>query len=896
MQKQHQERQHVLAAGATKDNQSTSLTVHLQTTTDSVIKMKMQLESEVKQRDSKIAELQSTIKEMTKNLINLQQHSESLSHKLQYELLKRGNIIVKVESTRNICSTLQEHIKFLSDTLKRCTEEKDLMKTVQLEYLTELEALVIKTRDCQKTLNEVSHQRDCIVQKFNFEKQARQKLLEEVSAMKQESAKMLDDVKEAENAARSREDKLAEQISQKDAELIELKTLNESVSSQLKQLEETSKEKQMIFDADREKLETAIAERDCFLSEKNAELEKCMSELQSKLNTIHELERETTELIASVASKESEICLLSSQLSAVQQELHEKISSLDAMLSEKTSLEEKVSGIAPLEAEIEELKVASFNASEEIKNLLEKCETSNSKCSELESLLVETKLLFCQGKAQLEELALEAGSLRVKNENLEREMKSALDKLQQSREIISNLQNKVELEMKERESLQLTLDVLKSSNETESGEMTNKVAQLSSLLAKSKTELAMKDEAITNLINQISTLQISLDEALELRSNERKALESKTSNLNKELDGKAKEIDALLKTSKMLQENVVRFEEEISQMQNQLKEAATEKEVLLSEKKELEKTLKNTNSEKNSAETKLKRLETKANNLEKEKKELKAKISKAKAESIQDAERKDQAISDFEEALKEKDEHAAELEQTIADLKKASEEELSAHEAKLNDSVAENSKLVSKVEQMNKHVAELEAKVAQLNLQLSNTIKNLDETADKYESQKQKLKEKIKFSEQLITSKDAEIVRLSQSSQTNTKKLNFEVVASKTSIMRGPDKTKRLFTKKIRFRDNVSFISWDGEEDFISSGNLTPGTPVKTQAVPTTPRKTQLRSPMRKISSYDEEDEMHQNVEAGKSSKQNERRYPTPMKRLTTASGDGPAKAKKFRG
>jgi DNA repair exonuclease SbcCD ATPase subunit len=88
-----------LVAEGTREKQgmSAGLTNQLHQTAESVMKWKMQLESEIKQRDSKISEYQETIKSMKSSLLGQQQQSETLSHKLQIEMLKRGDVTTRYE-------------------------------------------------------------------------------------------------------------------------------------------------------------------------------------------------------------------------------------------------------------------------------------------------------------------------------------------------------------------------------------------------------------------------------------------------------------------------------------------------------------------------------------------------------------------------------------------------------------------------------------------------------------------------------------------------------------------------------------------------------------------------------------------------------------------------------
>jgi flagellar basal body-associated protein FliL len=89
----------LVAEGSREKQQgmSAGLTNQLHQTAESVMKWKMQLESEIKQRDTKISEYQETIKSMKSSLLSQQQNSESLSHKLQIEMLKRGDVTSRYE-------------------------------------------------------------------------------------------------------------------------------------------------------------------------------------------------------------------------------------------------------------------------------------------------------------------------------------------------------------------------------------------------------------------------------------------------------------------------------------------------------------------------------------------------------------------------------------------------------------------------------------------------------------------------------------------------------------------------------------------------------------------------------------------------------------------------------
>jgi Synaptonemal complex protein 1 (SCP-1) len=105
-----------MVAEGTREKQGLSaggLTNQLQQTAESVMKWKLQLESKIKQRDSKISEFQETIKSTKSSLLGQQQQSETLSHKLQIEMLKRGDVSTRYEMHFKAFQKLLNSVKIL---------------------------------------------------------------------------------------------------------------------------------------------------------------------------------------------------------------------------------------------------------------------------------------------------------------------------------------------------------------------------------------------------------------------------------------------------------------------------------------------------------------------------------------------------------------------------------------------------------------------------------------------------------------------------------------------------------------------------------------------------------------------------------------------------------------
>jgi hypothetical protein len=75
--------------------QITQLTSKLNAQAERVLKWKMHTELEIRKRDEKLKEFESSIQRQHSNMLNQQMHCEKLSQRLQAELVNRGELKLK---------------------------------------------------------------------------------------------------------------------------------------------------------------------------------------------------------------------------------------------------------------------------------------------------------------------------------------------------------------------------------------------------------------------------------------------------------------------------------------------------------------------------------------------------------------------------------------------------------------------------------------------------------------------------------------------------------------------------------------------------------------------------------------------------------------------------------
>jgi hypothetical protein len=96
MQQQQESRQNMAgpsqASKQTQGKQVAVLTTKLNAQAERILKWKMNTEMELKKRDEKLKEFESTIQKQHGNMLNQQMQCEKLSQRLQTELLNRGEL------------------------------------------------------------------------------------------------------------------------------------------------------------------------------------------------------------------------------------------------------------------------------------------------------------------------------------------------------------------------------------------------------------------------------------------------------------------------------------------------------------------------------------------------------------------------------------------------------------------------------------------------------------------------------------------------------------------------------------------------------------------------------------------------------------------------------------
>jgi hypothetical protein len=55
----------------------------------------------------------------------------------------------------------QQHCNYLADAIRKCYDEKDLIKAAQIEYVSELEKLIEKTENCSEVVKSLTKQKRC---------------------------------------------------------------------------------------------------------------------------------------------------------------------------------------------------------------------------------------------------------------------------------------------------------------------------------------------------------------------------------------------------------------------------------------------------------------------------------------------------------------------------------------------------------------------------------------------------------------------------------------------------------------------------------------------------------------------------------------------------------------
>ncbi|XP_006895785.1 PREDICTED: synaptonemal complex protein 1 [Elephantulus edwardii] len=568
---------------------------------EKIKKWKVNVESELKQKENKLQENRKTIEAQRKAIQELQFENEKVSLKLEEGIQENKDLIKENNATRHLCNLLKETCARSTEQTKKYEFEREETRQVYLDLNNNIEKMIIAFEELR-------------VQAENSRLEMHFKLKEDYEKMQH----LQEDYKKEINDKENQVSLLLIQSTEKENKMKELTFLLQESRDKVNQLEEKTK-------LQNENLKESIKKQDCLSSELEdvkVSLEKSLSNqkvleenLQRSSQTISQLTGEKAAQMEEFNNAETAhsfmitefkttICNMKELLATEQQRLERKEDQLKVLNMElekkSTELEEMTEFKNNIKVELEELrKVLAEN-----QKLLDDKKQFEEMAEELKGTKQELSVRLQIREKEVHDLEIQLNTFATSEKHYIKQVKDLNTELENEKLKNSQLTascDKLSLENKEltQETSDVTLQLKKlqediNNNKKQEEKMLKQIENLEETEIRLREELESVREELKKKRDEV---KCKLDKSEENCNNLRKQIENKNKHVeelqqeNKTLKRKStaesKQLNVYeIKVSKLeleLENAKQKFEEMTESYQKEIEDKRTSEENLLGE-------------------------------------------------------------------------------------------------------------------------------------------------------------------------------------------------------------------------------------------------------------------------------------------------------------------------
>ncbi|XP_015418952.1 PREDICTED: synaptonemal complex protein 1 [Myotis davidii] len=534
--------------------------------TERIKKWKVNIESELKQKENKLQENRKIIEAQRKAIQELQFENEKVSLKLEEGIQENKDLIKENNATRHLCNLLKETCTRSAEKTKKYEYEREETRQVYVDLNNNTEKMIIAFEELR-------------VQAENSKLEMRFKLKEDYEKIQH----LEEEYKKEVNDKEKQVSLLLIQNNEKENKIKELTLLLEESRDRVNQLEEKIKLQDENLKESNEKHDHLTSElEDCKMSlQRSVSTQKALEEdLQIATKKIHQLtEAKETQMeefnkakaanSLVVTELKTTICNLKELMTTEHQRLEkneDQLKILTMELQKKSSeLEEMTKLNNNKEVELEELKkVLAENQKlldekkqfekivEELKGIEQELtgllQTREKKVHDLEIQLTTIAASEQQYSEQVKELKTELENEKLKNT----ELTASCNKLSLENKELAQETSKMALELNKQQEdnnnikkqEERTLKQIENLKETET--------QLRNELESVREELKQKGDEVKCKLDKSEENVRSLECEVLKKDKQMKILENKCNNLRKQVEIKSKNIEEFQQENKAL--------------------------------------------------------------------------------------------------------------------------------------------------------------------------------------------------------------------------------------------------------------------------------------------------------------------------------------------------------
>uniref|UniRef100_G1TBQ2 Synaptonemal complex protein 1 n=1 Tax=Oryctolagus cuniculus TaxID=9986 RepID=G1TBQ2_RABIT len=568
---------------------------------EKIKKWKVNVESDVKQKENKLQENRKVIEAQRKAIQELQFENEKVSLKLEEEIQENKDLIKENNATRNLCNLLKETCARSAEKTKKYEYEREETRQVYMDLNNNIEKMIIAFEEL-RVQAENSRLEMHFKLKEDYEKTQRleEEYKKEVNDKEKQMSLLLVQITEKDNKikdltflleeSRDNINQLEEKTRLQNENLKELNEKQDHLTSELEDIKMSLQRSMSAQKALEEDLQVATKTIYQLTGEKEAQMEEFNNTKTAHSFVVTELKTTICNLKELLNTEQQRLEKNEDQLKIVNMELQKKSRDLEEMNMLKNNKEIEIEELKKILAENQKLldekkqfeKIAEElkGAEKELTGLLQ---TKEKKVHDLEIKLtaIETseqhylkqvndmKTELENEKLKNTELTANCNKLSLENKELAQETRDMALELKKQQEDINNSKKQEERMLKQIENLKETETQLRNEMESLREELKQKGDEV-------KCKLDKSEEICNNLRKQVENKSKYIEELQQ----ENKMWKKKSTAEGKQLNVyeiKVSKLELELESCKQ------KFEEMTDSYQKEIEEKKVSEENLLGE-------------------------------------------------------------------------------------------------------------------------------------------------------------------------------------------------------------------------------------------------------------------------------------------------------------------------
>ncbi|XP_061042119.1 synaptonemal complex protein 1 isoform X1 [Eubalaena glacialis] len=566
---------------------------------EKIKKWKVNVESELKQKENKLQENRKIIEAQRKAIQELQFENEKVSLKLEEGIQENKDLIKENNATRHLCNLLKETCARSAEKTKKYEYEREETRQVYVDLNSNIEKMIIAFEEL-RVQAENSRLEIHFKLKEDYEKIQRldEQYKKEVNNKEKQVSLLLIQSTEKENKmkeltflleeSRDKVNQLEEKTKLQNENLKESNEKQDHLTSELEDIKMSLQRSVSTQKALEEDLQIATTKIYQLTGEKEAQMEEFNEAKAAHSFVVTELKTTTCNLKELLTTEQQRLERSEDQLKVLTMELQKKSSDLEEMTKLKNNKEVELEELKKILAENQKLldekkqfeKIAEElkGAEQELTGLLK---TREKKVHDLEIQLTaiatseqhyseqvkELKTELENEKLKNTELTASCKRLSLENKELAQETRDMALELKKQQEDINNSKKQEERMLKQIENLEETETQLRNELESVKEELKQKGDEVKCKLDKSEencNNLRKQVENKSKFIEELQQENKALKKKSTAESKQLNVYEIKVSKLELELEGakqkfkeKTDSYQKEIEDKKLLEENLL---------------------------------------------------------------------------------------------------------------------------------------------------------------------------------------------------------------------------------------------------------------------------------------------------------------------------------------------------